>query len=177
MCAVTSDLHQRSRKSRCAEGGRALPILALSLALVAFPSSVAVAEAEAAAAVATALTDAAPKGHEGRRQATRAEDSPRHHGSGERGAGAKGGELVAAQPKRLGVDLEAMAEASAPDRHPCRVASSHAYEAFLMALRARDAGDLSAARHWFRQVLAFDAGAGEARRALEELGAEASRGR
>ena len=70
---------------------------------------------------------------------------------------------------RTGVDAEAMAEASAPSQRPRHIASSHAYEAFLMARRALDAGDVEAARRWLRQVLAFDPEAGEAQRLLREL--------
>ncbi|MDR0965090.1 MAG: hypothetical protein LBM75_01045 [Myxococcales bacterium] len=74
---------------------------------------------------------------------------------------------------RAGVDADAMAEASASDRQARRVVSSHAYDAFLMALRSRDAGDIKAARHWLRQVLAFDPKATEARQILKALDADA----
>lgn len=68
-----------------------------------------------------------------------------------------------------GVDAEALAEASTPDQHERRIASSHAYEAFLMALRALESGDRGQARHWLRQAIAFDPGAAAPRALLQSL--------
>ena len=71
-----------------------------------------------------------------------------------------------------GVDAEALAEASAPDRHERRIASSHAYEAFLMGLRALQSGDRGQARHWLRQAIAFDPGASAPKALLQSLDGE-----
>lgn len=57
--------------------------------------------------------------------------------------------------------------ASAPE--PRAIASSHAYEAYLMACRALDAGDTAAAKNWLKQVLVFDPDAREPKAQLEQL--------
>lgn len=78
-------------------------------------------------------------------------------------------EKMRPQGQKMGVDVDAMKEASLPDQRPRHIVSSHAYEAFLRALRFMDAGDFKAARHWLRQVLAFDPEAAEARQLLGKL--------
>lgn len=176
MWVATSDLQRLQRRSGSNRRPKArwLPSLMLLFAFLALHPVVGVAAAaRAMGAVPARRGEASPTIHDGKRggEASGSGESSRQRRMERKRAGADDEKQMALRPKD-GVDAEAMAEASAPDRQPRRVASNHAYEAFLMAQRAMDEGDVGAARHWLRQVLAFDAEAGEARRLLQDLDAK-----
>ncbi len=162
-------LDGHARAKRCG----ALQMLIACAALTALPALVSTAAQAAEARPAQAEAAIPTKGRASKAGAR----STSRQAQQARGRAANGASKSGQVPLRDGVDAEAMAEASAPDQHPRRVASNHAYVAYLMALRARDAGDLGAARHWLRQVLAFDAEADQARHLLRALEAEAGRGK